>query len=245
MPRIRSVSTSAPLLARRAPSLNPERHPAMIETSTDIQKLAVALLAFQADVRGVLKDAKNPHFKNRYASLEAVIEAARPGLQANGIAFLQAPGAVVNSALEVSTMLIHAASGQWLRSTMQIPMAKADPQGAGSAVTYAQRYSLMAALGIPPVEHLDDDAETAMGRGTAPTTKPDPAVAAPVVTKPGSVFVGPTLIAALNLSKSLAELTQWLTDNRTVVDGLPKEDRDAVEKAYKAKFATLKYAKAA
>jgi hypothetical protein len=138
----------------------------MIEQSADIKELAIALLKFQAEVRGVLKDSKNPHFKNRYASLEAVVEAARPGLQAAGIVFMQGPGQMVGNALEVSTMLIHAASGQWIRSTMQIPLAKIDPQGAGSAVTYAQRYSLMAALGIPPVEHIDDDAETAMGRGT-------------------------------------------------------------------------------
>src|SRR5688572_16445448 len=98
----------------------------MIETSAEIGALAKALLAFQSTTRGVEKDSKNPHFKNRYASLEAVIEAARPGLQANGIVFVQAPGQVIGGTLEVSTMLIHAESGQWMRSTMQIPMAKVD-----------------------------------------------------------------------------------------------------------------------
>lgn len=136
----------------------------MIEHSSDITKIATALHAAQGSLSVVVKDAKNPAFKSRYATLEAVIDAAKPALQSAGIAFTQAPGALIDGALEVTTMLIHAESGQWMRSTLHVPLGKRDPQGVGSAITYACRYSLMAALGLPPA---DDDAEGAMDRNTS------------------------------------------------------------------------------
>lgn len=133
----------------------------MIEKSADISEIAKALLAFQATATGVVKDSKNPHFKNRYASLEAVVEEARPALQTVGISWMQAPGKISGGNIGMTTLLMHAASGQWISSEMDIPLGKHDPQGAGSAITYAQRYALMASLGLPP---LDDDAEGAMPR---------------------------------------------------------------------------------
>lgn len=144
----------------------------MIEHSDNIATLACALLGAQAGMNGAKRDAKNPHFKSSYATLETVIETAKPALQAHGIAFMQAPGQLVDGALEVTTMLVHGESGQWMRSTLHVPLQKRDPQGVGSAITYACRYSLMAMLGIPPV---DDDGENAMDRsegGNAGNSKP-------------------------------------------------------------------------
>lgn len=138
----------------------------MIEHSPEVAKLFAAIHAAQGVMTGVAKDSVNPHFKNRYASLENVIEAAKPALQANGLAFTQAPGALVDGAIEVTTMLMHV-SGEWLRSTLHVPLVKRDPQGVGSAITYGTRYALMATLGLPPV---DDDAETATDR--APRREP-------------------------------------------------------------------------
>lgn len=135
----------------------------MIEHSPDISSLSAALHAAQAQLSGVVKDAKNPHFKNRYATLEAVIDTARPALQSQGLAFTQAPGAIVGDAVEITTMLMHT-GGQWLRSTLHVPLGKKDPQGVGSAITYGCRYALMAVLGLPPV---DDDGEAAAQRPAA------------------------------------------------------------------------------
>jgi len=141
----------------------------MIEHSPDITKLSEALNASQGEMRGVQKDSKNPHFKNTYASLEAVIDVAKPVLNKHGLAFTQAPGALVDGAVEITTMLMHV-SGQWIRSTLHMPVVKRDPQGVGSAITYGLRYSLMAVLGVPPTD--DDDGERAMDRrpsqGSAP-----------------------------------------------------------------------------
>lgn len=132
-----------------------------ITTSDEIKDLAVALNLAQSELRGAPKTETNPHFKNRYASLEAVIDTAKPVLNKHGLAFTQAPGALVEGAVEITTMLMHN-SGQWIRSTLHMPVVKRDPQGVGSAITYGLRYSLMAVLGVPPTD--DDDGERAMDR---------------------------------------------------------------------------------
>jgi hypothetical protein len=133
----------------------------MIEQSESIANLAAAMFVAQGKLDGVVKGATNPHFKKTYANLEAVIDTAKPALQQAGIVFTQAPGRMIDGAVEITTMLIHAASGEWMRSTLHVPCAKVDPQGVGSAITYGLRYSLMATLGLPPV---DDDGEAAMHR---------------------------------------------------------------------------------
>jgi ERF superfamily len=120
-----------------------------------------ALFRLQGELRGVKKDLSNPHFKNRYASLEQVTDTIRPHMQAAGLYWFQHPGAVVNGCLEVTTRIVHVTTGNDMSFTMMMPLGKQDPQGAGSAMTYAMRYSLMAALGLPPT---DDDAETAIDR---------------------------------------------------------------------------------
>lgn len=120
-----------------------------------------AMLTVQGAIRGVKRDAKNPHFRNSYASLEAVTDTIRPHMQEAGLIWYQAPGAIKDGSIEVTTVIVHAETGGKIEFTMEMPLAKRDPQGAGSALTYAQRYSLMAVLGLPPT---DDDAETAIDR---------------------------------------------------------------------------------
>jgi hypothetical protein len=130
----------------------------MIEHSDSITKVLAAIHAVQKQVDGVSKDARNPHFKNRYASLESVVDTIRGPYLAAGLVVMQGPGKFVDGTLSVTTMIAHAESGEWIKSTFQIPVQKNDPQGAGSAQTYGQRYSLMALFNLPPV---DDDGEAA------------------------------------------------------------------------------------
>lgn len=143
----------------------------MISTSQEIKNIASAILKFQGMVGSVHKGSQNPHFRSTYANLETVVDTARPALQKVGVMFTQSAGEIIDGAVEMSTMLIHAESGEWLRSSMFIPLGKRDPQGLGSAQTYAARYSLMAILGLPPT---DDDAETAIDR-TQSRAEPEPA----------------------------------------------------------------------
>ena len=136
-----------------------------MKTSDQLGKLSKALVTALGAVTGVTKDSKNPHFKNDYASLEAVTEMARPILAANGLCVVQSPGALDGGRIPVTTRIIHE-SGEWIEGEIVIPLSKADAQGAGSAVTYARRYALMAMLGVAPV---DDDGEAAVER--VPTNK--------------------------------------------------------------------------
>lgn len=148
----------------------------MITHSESIKSIAAALFTFQGAVDGVEKNKVNPGFKSRYANLEAVRDTAVPELQKVGLLYTQSPGAIVDGVMAVTTMLIHAESSEWMKFEGDIALGKRDPQGVGSAITYMQRYSLMAALGLPPV---DDDGEGAMER-TPPKPTPSKAPTRPV-----------------------------------------------------------------
>jgi hypothetical protein len=121
--------------------------------SDQVDVLAQALVAAQKVMDNATKDAKNPFFKNNYATLESVIEATKKVLADNGLVVTQGmlPGDIV------VTTLLHT-SGQWIRSYLQMTPSKNDPQGIGSAITYARRYSLAAMCNITQV---DDDAQAA------------------------------------------------------------------------------------
>lgn len=195
----------------------------MIETSTSIKALSAALFKFQGLVHGVVKDARNPHFKNTYASLEAVIDTARPGLQQVGLVFTQAPGKMRDGLMEVVTFIVHPESGEWMRATMDIPVSKNDPQSAGSALTYALRYSLMATLGLPPV---DDDGETARSNaGTVPAAVASGKAAQPVATD---------LIKSIRRSQTAKALQEWINSPETTaaLNRLNEPDYQSVKDEY-------------
>lgn len=181
----------------------------MITTSPSIVALSAALLKFQSEATGVSKDGKNPHFRSKYATLENVIDTARPVLQAAGLVFIQGLGAVNDNTVEVTTRLIHAESGEWMESTLQMPLGKRDPQGTGSACTYGLRYSLMAMLGMPP---SDDDAE-----GSHERDKPrqnESANPAPKNEEARKHFS--SLEASMRENKTRADLTSWWKDSECV-----------------------------
>ena len=127
------------------------------DTCTD---LFTALIKAQSEMGSAVKDAQNPHFRSRYASLAAVIDAVIPVLNANGVGVLQLPS-IEGSEVRLTTILMHS-SGQRLSSTVGAPMGKRqDAQAVGSAITYLRRYSLQSIMGLP-VE--DDDGNAASRR---------------------------------------------------------------------------------
>jgi len=130
--------------------------------SQDITKLSQAMLNVQQQLQPAIKDAKNPFIGNDYATLNSVMESCRTLLIAQGIWCTQlpcpAPVELGAGHIGLETRLIHAESGQWISSTAIIPLPKNDPQGMGSAITYARRYSLCAILGIVTE---DDDGNAA------------------------------------------------------------------------------------
>ena len=126
--------------------------------SQDITELAKALLAVQSQLQPALKDAENPFTRSSYATLNSVMNTCRQALLTNGILMTQFPVPAETGHLGLATKLIHAESGQWHSSLAVVPLPKADPQGYGSAQTYARRYALCAMLGIVTE---DDDGEGA------------------------------------------------------------------------------------
>ena len=118
-----------------------------------MKQIATALVRAQKAFGPALKTATNPHFKSRYADLAACVEAVIGGLNDNGIALIQR-NSLDDNGVTVETVFLHE-SGEMLEcGKLHVPASKQDPQGYGSALTYARRYSLMAACGIAPE---DDD----------------------------------------------------------------------------------------
>jgi len=128
-----------------------------MKTSEKIDLIAPALLAAQKEIGNATKNAKNPHFKNNYADLGAVIDAVKEPCNKNGIVILQSLSEGADG-LHLTTRLLHS-SGQFVEDTAFTPLPKNDPQGVGSATTYLRRYSLVALLCIT---QADDDGVAAM-----------------------------------------------------------------------------------
>lgn len=133
-----------------------------MKKSESIIEIAKALIKFQNEVENPKNTAKNPMFNSKYAPLETVINTVKPILAKHGLSFIQSTGSEGESII-VTTMLIHE-SGEYLESSpLILPAHQArkgggkefNAQGAGSAITYARRYSLSAMLGI--ASESDDD----------------------------------------------------------------------------------------
>lgn len=122
--------------------------------------IAAALVKAQNDFGPALKSSENPHFRSKYADLAACVEAVVGALNKHGIMLMQR-ALPCASGITVETVFIHS-SGETLSSgPLHVPAQKQDPQGYGSALTYARRYSLMMASGIAPE---DDDGNAASGK---------------------------------------------------------------------------------
>lgn len=125
--------------------------------SESITELASALAKAQGEIKGALKDQNNPFFKSKYADLGSVVEAIRAPLSKNGLSYVQLTEPSDKDEVRVETCILHS-SGEWITSTLALPVSKADAQGFGSALTYARRYGLSAAFGVAPE---DDDGNAA------------------------------------------------------------------------------------
>ena len=122
-----------------------------------MKNIAAAFVKAKRAFGPALKDKTNPAFRSKYADLGACIDAVEDALLSNGIAFIQETFEDV-AGVTVETVLLHE-SGETIRcGKLHVPAAKQDPQGYGSALTYARRYSLCAACGIAPE---DDDGNAA------------------------------------------------------------------------------------
>jgi len=118
------------------------------------------LIKAQKQCAPLIKNAINPHFRNKYADLGAVLESSMDAFHSNNFAILQANGCDDYGPF-VSTTLRHA-SGEIFESKVYLTLAKQDMQGLGSAITYARRYGM---LGMAGLSAEDDDGNASVGTG--------------------------------------------------------------------------------
>ena len=140
-----------------------------------MKAIASALVKAQREFGPALKSSTNPHFRSKYADLSACIEAVIDALNNNGIYLMQLTEEHAGG-VKVSTVFIHESGEQLSGGGLFMPATKQDAQGFGSALSYARRYSLMAACGIAPE---DDDGNQATR--TAPVAQPIKATPKPQV----------------------------------------------------------------
>ena len=128
-----------------------------MQTSQSVTKITEALINAAAKITPLVKGSDNPFFNSKYADLNQTIEALRKVLLEEGLWFMQFPTSTDNS-VGVVTRVVHSSS-EFIEHEFVLPLAKRDPQAAGSAITYARRYALVAIFGLQAV---DDDAQSAM-----------------------------------------------------------------------------------
>jgi hypothetical protein len=136
----------------------------------------------------VKKNAKNPHFKNTYADLNALIDAVEPILLSKGLILLQP----IDNA-KVSTLIIDVETGEQIASSIDLPTS-GTPQAMGSAITYYRRYTLQSLLSL---QADDDDGQMA--------SKPQPTVKKPLPAD--------KLEPAVELIKTKQKTKQFFLDN--------------------------------
>lgn len=129
------------------------------------ESISQALFAAQEELLGLelIKNARNPHFKNSYVTLDALLDAVLPVLRKHDIMLLQPTYETATGDVGVKTILHHITTDTEVTSLFPLnKLQKDDPQGQGSAVTYARRYSLMSLFGLTADE--DDDGNAASPR---------------------------------------------------------------------------------
>lgn len=128
-----------------------------MKLSEKFDEILPALHKARSQFVKVKKDRQNTHLKNKYATLDSVLDAITPALTEHQLMIMQ-DGERIENTMRVETTVIHI-SGQWAKFYFDIPIVKNDPQGVGSAFTYGRRYALAAAFGL---SQADDDAQIAV-----------------------------------------------------------------------------------
>jgi hypothetical protein len=123
----------------------------------DNGSLLTAILAVQGEVGTLPKDKINPGFKGaKYTPLDTIVEIVGPILNRHGLIWMTFPTGMGGELPSLRYVLQHAATGDKLEGVMPLTLTAQTPQGMGSALTYARRYSLCAVLNL--VADDDDDA---------------------------------------------------------------------------------------
>jgi hypothetical protein len=143
-----------------------------VKTSEKIGEIIKALTHVQGAIKNPAKTSINPAFKSKYSPLDEILtDTNRKLLSDNGIFFTQWEEGSTET-ISVHTMLAHV-SGEFIQyDPLTIKCDKPTAQGAGSAITYARRYTASSILGVAAEE--DDDGNGAEGKATDKHTSTAP-----------------------------------------------------------------------
>lgn len=120
-----------------------------------MENLTKALIKAQSNMPEFKHNAKGVH-KATYATLDSIINAARPVLNKYGLAVIQTMKSYEDLKMSVITKLMHE-SGECIDSEM-IFSPSADPQKVGGQITYYRRYAYQSIIGV--CTEKDDDADS-------------------------------------------------------------------------------------
>ena len=126
-----------------------------METSETKAELFKAFANFKKKLKQPLKDANNPFFKSKYVPLENVVQVVDEAMIDTGLSYTQGIADLEEGYLRVDTIVLHESGEYMVIKGSKVKPVKNDPQSAGSATTYARRYSLSTAFGI--ASDPDDD----------------------------------------------------------------------------------------
>jgi hypothetical protein len=180
--------------------------------------IAAAFVKAQRAFGPALKTSTNPHFRSKYADLSNCIEAVIEALNTNGIGLMQRTYESKDGVM-VETVFVHESGEVMECGLLHVPAGKQDPQGYGSALTYARRYSLLAATGLAPE---DDDGNSASRKTEIKSTVNESQIA--------------DLLAAMDEVTTIKELQQAYKDAYKATNG---------EQTWQTKVITKKDAKKA
>lgn len=196
-----------------------------MKTSESTDRIDAAMARVQASLKPVTKnkgvkvDGEKAKWESRFATLEALYEAAREALTAEGIAIYQGGDWIPGGGSErMATRL--ALAGQWIESSFPIKETRPGAQGFGGGVSFARRWGLCGMVGLVPA-----DAEEQQGyRDERPARAQRPK------STPGLA----DRIARIADATSLDELARLVIEARST-HPLP-EEATAVERATSAWF---------
>lgn len=195
-----------------------------MEKSESIKELSAALVKFAGLMIKVGKDAANPFFKNKYASLSNIIEVTQKPLADCGLAVIQMPA----GENQLTTMLVHS-SGEYIAETYTMKPVKSDPQGLGSAITYQRRYAMGAVLNLN-IDEDDDGNQASAEKKPYVSAKVTPPKRKPVIKE-----------ATQQMKDAIAHLTKG--GNWAQIDKhyeVPEKVRESINTAVKAQLQTTK-----
>lgn len=174
--------------------------------SASIASIIPAFIEAKKAMGPLVKGASNPFFKSKYADLGSVIDVSETALLENGIATIQSPGGDGHN-VSVTTLFAHV-SGEWIQGHLVLAPIKPDPQAAGSAITYARRYSLQAMCNLAAE---DDDGNAAVKARLEPVA---PRTARPAASPPPNPqrVRAAELLDALPPDRRMAALA-WASNN--------------------------------